>query len=119
MATRASFQALADKLINQTFADFRDEVVFNQMGTFDYDLQTTPILDTSVLQGIRLEFAKSQFDGQSVQVGDYKIVLEQQLVDFDVRADNVNMTFNGKDVSIINISEDAARAALFIQVRDL
>ena len=55
MATRSSFQTLADKLINQTFADFRDEVVFNQMGTFDYGLQTTPILDTSVLQGIRLE----------------------------------------------------------------
>lgn len=119
MATRASFQTLANKLINQTFADFRDDVVFQQMGTFDYDSQTTPVIATSTLKGIRLEFSASQFDGQSVQVGDYKIVLEQQLVNFDVRADNVNMTFNGKDVSIINISEDAARAALFIQVRDL
>ena len=119
MATRASFQLLADKLINQTFADFRDEVVFQQMGTFDYDLQTTPVLDTSVLQGIRLEFQASQFDGQSVQIGDYKIVIEEQKVGFDVRADNVKMTFNGKEVEIQRGKGDAARAANFIHVRDL
>lgn len=119
MATRKSFQALADKLINQTFSDFRDDVVFQQMGDLDYDSQTTPVLATSLVKGVRLNFDKSQFDGQSIQQGDYKIVVEQQLVDFDVRADNVKMTFNSKDVSIINISEDAARAALFIQVRDL
>lgn len=118
MATRASFQALANKLINNTFADFRDEVVLSQMGTFDYDSQTTPILDTSVLQGIRLEFQTSQFDGQSIQIGDYKIVIEEQKVGFDVRADNVKMTFNGKDVEIVRGKGDAARAANFIHARD-
>ena len=119
MATRASFQALADKLINQTFSDFRDDVVFSLMGAFDYDSQTTPVTATSTIKGIRLEFDKTQFDGQSIQQGDYKIVVEQQKVVFDVRADNVKMTFNGKNVSIVSVSEDAARAALFIQVRDL
>lgn len=118
MATRASFQDLADKLINQTFADFRDTAVFDLLGEFDYDTQTAPIDDTTTTKGIRLEYTKSQFDRESVQVGDYKIVLEQQPITFDVRADNVNLTFNGKAVSIINVSEDAARAALTLQVRD-
>ena len=119
MATRGSFQALADKLINKTFSDFRDDVVFELTGSFDYDTQTTPVLLTSKLKGIRLEFNKSRFDGQSVQQGDYKVVVEQQRVAFDVRSDNVNMTFNNKNVSVIDVEEDAARAALFIHVRDL
>lgn len=118
MATRKSFQALADKLINQTFSDFRDDVVFQQMGDLDYDSQTTPVLATSSVKGVRLNFDKSQFDGQSIQQGDYKIVVEQQLVDFDVRADNVEMTFNGKPVEIVKVKGDSARAANFIHARD-
>lgn len=118
MATRASFQALASNLINNTFADFRDTAVFNLMGDQDYDTQITPILSTTTTKGIRLEYSKTKFEGSSIQEGDYKIVLEQQPIDFDVRADNVKMTFNGKAVSIISVTEDAARAALTLQVRD-
>ena len=118
MATRASFQRLTSNLINKTFADFRDVAVFELTGTADYDTQTTPILNTTTTKGIRLEYSKTQFQGSSIQEGDYKIVLEQQSIDFDVRADNVKMTFNGKAVSIISVSEDAARAALTLQVKD-
>ena len=118
MATRASFQALASNLINNTFADFRDVAVFELIGELDYDTQIAPIESTTTTKGIRLEYNKTQFDGSSIQAGDYKIVLEQQPINFDVRADNVKMSFNGKDVSIINVSEDAARAVLTLQVRD-
>ena len=119
MATRASFQGLAGNLINSTFADFRDPIILNQMGEADYDTQIAPILNTVNAMGIRLEFDKSQFNNSSIEVGDYKIILEQQPVDFDVRADNVKMIFNGKNVSIIDVTEDAARAVLTIQARDL
>ena len=118
MATRASFQNLASKLINQTFGDFRDPVVFDLMGEVNYSTQVAPIDSTTTTKGIRLEYTKSQFGGQSVEVGDYKVLVEQQTVDFDVRADNVNMVFNGKAVSIINVGEDAARAVYTLQVRD-
>lgn len=118
MATRASFQALANNLINNTFEDFRDTAVFNMVGEFDYDTQTTTIEITTTTKGIRLEYNKNQFDGSSIQQGDYKILFEQQSIEFDVRADNVNLTFNGKEVSIISVSEDAARAVLTLQVRD-
>lgn len=118
MANRASFQSLANKLINQTFADFRDDVVFEKIGAIDYETQVSTIESTTTTKGIRLEYAKSQFNGQSIEAGDYRVLVEQQTVDFDVRADNVKMTFNSKPVSIINISEDAARAVYTLQVRD-
>lgn len=118
MATRASFQNLANKLINNTFSDFRDTAVFELVGEQDYDTQIAPIESTTTTTGIRLEYNKTQFDNQSIQSGDYKVVLEQQPIDFDVRADNVNLTFNSKAVEIISVVEDAARAVYTLQVRD-
>jgi len=116
MPTRASFQALADKLNNNTFSDFRDVVTLSQVD-FDYDTQSDNVIASDTTNGIRLEFDKSQFNGSSIQVGDYKIVMVQQGLAVDVRADNVNMTFNGVDVFIVSVSEDAARAVYTLHVR--
>lgn len=120
MATRASFQKLADKLINSTFADFRDPVTLSQVGEIDYDNQDTPVDDitSDTTKGIRIEFTKHQIDGESVQVGDYQVLVLQQGLTTDVRADDVAMTFNGVDVSIKRVSEDPARAVYTLHVRD-
>ena len=117
MATRSSFQALADNLINSTFSDFRDPVELSQVD-FDYDTQSDTVITSDTTKGIRLEFKKAQFDGTSVEMGDYKIVLVQQGLTVDIRADNVKMTFNGKAVQIVQVLEDAARAAYTLHVRD-
>lgn len=121
MATRKSFQALAAKLINTTFADFRDSVTFAQAGEVDYENQGTPVADitSDTTKGIRIEFTKSQFDGQSVQVGDYQVLVLQQGLNTDVRADNVTMTFNSVAVSIQSVSEDPAQAVYTIHARPL
>lgn len=118
MATRKSFQRLASKLINKTFGDFRDAVVFTELGEFDYALQTTAVTSTENTFGIRSTYDQREIDGTNIQVGDYKILVESQSVTMDIRADNVGMTFNGKAVDIVNVSEDAARAVLTIQARD-
>tara|TARA_R110000851_G_scaffold148764_1_gene289106 strand:+ start:84 stop:443 length:360 start_codon:yes stop_codon:yes gene_type:complete len=118
MATRASFQALGNKLINDTFADFRDPVTLSQV-EYNYNDQGNPtVLTSDITKGIRLEYKKSEFGGESIQVGDYKVLVYQQGLLTDVRADNVVMTFNSKDVSIVNVSEDPARAVYTLQVRD-
>ena len=117
MATRASFQALANKLINNTFADFRDPVTLSQV-EFDYDTQTNTTITSDATKGIRLEYKKSEFGGESIQVGDYKVLVYQQGLNTDVRADNVVMTFNDKAVSIESVNEDPARAVYTLQVRD-
>ena len=118
MVSRAGFQSLADKLINKTFADFRDVVVLTEVEQ-DYDTQADTIINTDTTKGIRLEFNKSQFDGESVQVRDYKIIMVMQGLTVDIRADNVKMTFNGKAVNIKGVEEDAARAAYALHVADL
>lgn len=118
MPTRATFQSLANKLINQTFGDFRDPVVLQQVVS-DYETQSDTITAFDNTFGIRLEYSKSEVDGQSIQQGDYRVLIEQQPLVVDVRADNVKMTFNSKAVDIISVSEDAARAVYNLQVRDL
>lgn len=115
--TRVGFQQLAAKLINETFGDFRDPVVLTQDGTFDYDTQTSIPGATDNTQGIRVEYDKSQVDGSSIQVGDYLVKVLQQGLTVDVRADDVSMTFNGVEVTIQSVSEDAARAVYDLQVR--
>jgi hypothetical protein len=117
MATRASFQALADKLINNTFADFRDPVTLSQV-EYNYETQTNTTITSDTTKGIKLEYKKSEFGGESIQVGDYKVLVYQQGLTTDVRADNVVMTFNGKAVSIESVNEDPARAVYTLQVRD-
>ena len=118
MPTRGTFQNLANKLINQTFGDFRDPVVLQQVVS-DYATQSDTIAAFDNTFGIRLEYNKAEVDGQSIQQGDYKVLIEQQPLAVDVRADNVKMTFNSKAVDIISVSEDAARAVYTLQVRDL
>ena len=118
MATRKSFQNLASKLINNTFSDFRDPIYLAEV-EFDYDTQTEVVTKQDNTQGIRLEYSKNEVGSQSVQQGDYKVILEQQGLNTDVRSDNVKMTFNGVEVNIISVEEDAARAAYTLQVRDL
>ena len=117
MVTRVDFQKLAAGLINNTFGDFRDDVVLTQLGTFDYDTQTTTGDIVNNTKGIRTEFNKSQIYGQKIQVGDFKILVLQQNVTVDVRADNTAMTFKGVPVSIEFVAEDAAQAILTIQAR--
>ena len=117
MATRAGFQRLATNLIDKTFADFRDPVILEQV-SFDNATEVTSTIASDITQGIRLEYMKGQFEGQQIQVGDYKVILKQQGLTVDIRSDDVKMTFNGKAVNIVRVSEDAARAAYTLQVRD-
>lgn len=116
MATRASFQDLADKLINKTFADFRDEVLLQQVES-DYATQSNIVVKSDVTKGIRIEYSKGDI-GDSIQVGDYKIKMVKQGLSVDVRADNTVMTFNGVPVSIIRVTEDASNATYTIQARN-
>lgn len=117
MATREDFQNLASGLINDTFSDFRDPLTLEGV-EFGYDTQANTVLFTVQTTGIRLEFDKTQFDSNSVEQGDYKVVMVQQESTQDITIGDVNMNFNGKDVQVVSVSEDAARAAYTFHVRD-
>lgn len=116
MATRKGFQALAKKLINGSFSDFRDPIILTTVEA-DYDAQANVVTDTNATQGIRLEYSKRDIGGQ-IQVGDYEIIMLKQGLTIDVRADNTEMTFNGTKVTIVNVTEDPANATYTIQARN-
>lgn len=117
MATRAGFQALANKLINKTFADFRDEIVFT-LEQYNYDDDDSTAVETFTTKGIRLNYGKGEFQNQAIQTGDYKIVCYKPGITFDIRTDGVGMTLNGVELDIIAIMEDTAGATYTIQARD-
>jgi len=118
MASRVGFQNLADKLLNNTFSDFRDAVVFTVQGDYDYTAQDAPDGTPVNTFGIRSEYLKSEFDGEKVQSGDYKVKVLQQGLGVDVRSDNVEMTFKGVEVTIESVREDSAQAVYTLQVRE-
>ena len=118
MVTRATFQGLANKLINNTFGDFRDAVVFTVQGDYNYTAQDAPDGTTVNSFGIRSDYLKSEVDGEKIQTGDYKVLVEQQGLGVDVRADNVEMTFKGVEVTIESVREDSAQAVYTLQVRE-
>ncbi len=118
MVDRVDFQNLAAELINDTFGDFRDDIVFSALGEYNYSTQTTPSVDTAS-KGIRVEYTKNEVDGQRIQASDYKVLVLQQGLGVDVRSDNVTMTFNSVAVSIVTVDQDAAQAVYTLQVREL
>lgn len=118
MATRASFQNLGQRLINDIFGDFRDPLVLTELGPWDHTTETSPVVSTATTNAIRLEYNKFQVDGQNIQQGDYRLIFPQADLTVDVRADNVTATFNSKSIDIINVTEDAARAVYTLQARD-
>ena len=121
MITRSRYQEIAARLFNQTFGTFKDDVTLAQTGEVDYENQSLPVPDITFdnTEGIRSEYDKSELDGESIQIGDYKVLVLQQGLNTDVRADNVSMTFGGISVNIKSIEEDPAQAMYTIQVREL
>jgi hypothetical protein len=114
--TQAQFQQLADKLINDTFADFRYPLELVNAGSYDPINGTTPG-DSQTVQGIRLNYSESQFDGVNIRVGDFKILVEKQPIIIEVRADSTSATFNGKAIDILSPKFDPAEATIIFQAR--
>ena len=117
MPTKARMQAMAARMINQTWGDMRGPVVLVELGDYDYTTQTSPTINTDNTQGIRENFTKSQVDGEKIQVGDFQVLVLQQGLTVDIRSDNTSMTFKGVPVSIEFVDEDAAEAIYTLQVR--
>ena len=115
MATRAGFKRLADKLINKTFADFRDDIVFT-LEQYNYDTGSE-VIESVTTKGIRLNYSKGEFQNQAIQTGDYKVICYKPDIDFDIKTDNVGMTLNGVELDIESVIEDTAGATYTIQAR--
>lgn len=113
---KSKFKKVADKLLNNTFADFKAPLTLKQTTSATYGQPATSISEAH--EAIRLEYEASEIDGQSIQRGDFKLIAEAvKWVSVDVRADNVSATFNGEEVDIVSVISDPAGATYTFQAR--
>lgn len=116
MVTKAQFQGLADRLINNTFGDFKSPLVLTNAGSYDPINGETPG-ESQTIEGIRLNYSESEFDGQNIKVGDFKIIVEKQALTITINSDSTSATFDGDAIDIITTKNDPADATVIFQAR--
>ena len=114
---KAKFKNVALKL-RVKFDDFFEPYVFEIQG--DYDPLTSSYTNgvTQTVDCLREEFQASQFDGQLIQNGDFKLLaLYDDFQAIAPRTDGLKVTVGGKLCTVIKVSPDAANAMYTIHVR--
>jgi hypothetical protein len=113
---RSEFVELAAELIGDEFADFAYDCVLVNATGWDNATQTATT-ETQTIKAIRLEFKQSQFDGQSIMVGDYMLIAERQPITIGIKPDSTECTYRGEVLDIKPTNIDAADAVIIFHVR--
>ena len=122
MTTRAKFQGIADKLFTK-FADLVKPAVFTKPGTGGTLDPITGVVTggtaavTANAGAIREDYTAREFDGQKIQVNDFKLLVRVQELTLDPRTDSVTVAFDGDTCNIMHADKDAADAVWTLQVR--
>ena len=118
MANKAGFKKLADNLINNTFADFRVDCIFELLGAYDPVTETNAAPVTQTIKCIRQEFNAEQKNGSNVQSDDFKILAEfDKFTLLSPRVDGLIVTVNLLSNTIVSADLDAANAVYTIHLR--
>lgn len=119
MVTKATFTTLATKL-QGTFSDFFDPRTFQNPPSYNVVTEVETPGATDTVGAVRVEYDASQWDGQQIQVGDFKLLaLVADFVNVDPQTDGVTVTVDDKTCQIIRAEKDAAEAMWTLQVRAL
>lgn len=127
MATlKSEFTELASELIGGEFADFATDRVFTKPefdGTYDpiTEVQTGgTAAQTETIPAIREDYKDTQFNGQSIKVGDFKLIAEvARFSSFQPDTDGVAVDVDGVECQVVSVAKDAADAVYIMQVRRL
>lgn len=119
----AEFQDLADELINDEFAAFRQPFTCSRPGAFDSDAETYLAGAAFTIGAIPSALNDRQFQNQLIQVGDFNLVLNPRTTTasgtyFEPRI-NDQCSFNGRPVQIVAKGTDSAGAAVKLVCRYL
>ena len=114
---KSKFKAVADKLMNETFEDFKKPLTLRKATPpATYGGATT--YATEAHEAIRESYKASEIDGQAIQKGDFKLILEfAKWTTITPRSDNVDAIFNGATIDIVSVETDAADATYILQCR--
>lgn len=110
-----TFQAIADKFINTTFAAFKKTLVMRTADAPIFGSAQTYTSETGT--GIALSLDFSAFNNQLIEQGDFLIFTNASQWTTDPRADNIDLVFDGVTLQIILVQKDADDAAYFLTVR--
>ncbi|MGB1297281.1 MAG: hypothetical protein ACPG8A_03350 [Psychrobium sp.] len=120
MATlKSEFQDLANELIDDEFADFFPVRAFEKAGAYDpLSGSSAPTIDS--VPCARMEFNESQFNGESIKVGDFKLLAKNSAFSTLVPSSaNITVDVDGLKCEVVRASLDAANAVWTMQVRAL
>ena len=114
--TKAEFVDLADELINNEFADFRRPLTISKDGVYDPITDTEAAGETYNMQAIPLDLktASDIFEG-ATNASIYLVAFKGETAPQDLDA-SYNCVYDGKDMSIEMVENDAANAAWYLQV---
>jgi hypothetical protein len=112
------FIDLAAELIGDEFAAFADDCVLLNAAGWNNATQVATT-ETQTLKAIRLDYKTRDINGESVQINDYMLIAQYQLITIPVRSDSTTCTFNAEKLQIKNVTIDPAGATIIMQVRRL
>lgn len=114
--TKAEFQEIAPKLIDDEFADFRRPLVIVTDGFYDPGTETFEAGSTATYQAIRQRLAYQEYQRQDIQVTDFAVVYTRTAAAPSV---GQTVTYDGVQCNVIDVMQDAADAAIKLILRAL
>jgi len=117
MATlKSEFVELADELINDEFADFRNPLVISKDGVYDPITDTEGAGVTYNMQAIPLDLkaASDIFEG-ATNASIYLVAFKGETAPQDLDA-SYNCVYDGKDMSIEMVENDSANASWYFRL---
>lgn len=100
--TRAGFQALTDKMVNSVFSDFSKSLTVQGSPTFNPLTGETTYAQSFTVSAVEGEINYSQFQGQSIQIGDFKATYPYQYGSFVPKTSD-KFTFGGRECQAVAI----------------
>jgi len=113
---RSEFVELAAELIGDEFADFAYDCALVNVTGWNNATQSATT-EAQTIKAIRLNFKQSDYDGQSILIGDYMLIAERQKITVGIKPDSTECTYRGEDLIIKSTKVDPADAAIIFQVR--
>lgn len=115
--TRAGFQSLTDKLVNSVFADFAKPLTVQGEPSFNPLTGVTTYAKSFTVNAVEGEINYSQFQGQNIQIGDFRATYPYQYGDF-VPTTADKFTFGGRECQAVAVDvKGEAAVTVFLRAK--
>lgn len=110
------FKKLATKLVTDTFGGFQKTLVM-RTPVYPTPLNSDPTYTEETGKAIPLSLDFKMFESQMIEIGDFQLVTNASQWTTDPDINGLELVFDGKTLTVIQVEKDADNAAYFIKVR--